>query len=120
VITEVAGSPFATVLTPANVEVSPTGKFVYTFNQTVSGTTPGTEGYQVDTTTGALTPVTGSPFTGVTGSDGSFDQSGAFLFTHPGTSLSVASVNTTTGALSTVASVTGVGQPSGFAVTDTH
>ena len=119
VITPGTGSPFATVFTPANVEVQPGGKFVFTFNQTVTGTNSGTEVYQLSAT-GALTPVTGSPFTGVTGSDGRFDQRGAFLFTHPGTALSAASVNTTTGALTTVASITGVGQPSGFAVTDTH
>jgi 6-phosphogluconolactonase (cycloisomerase 2 family) len=119
VITPATDSPFATAFTPANLEVHPGGKFVFTFDQTVTGANSGTEVYQFNAA-GALTPVTGSPFTGVTGSDGRFDQSGAFLFTHPGTALSVASVNITTGALSTVASVTGVGNPSGFAVTDTH
>ena len=38
VITPGTGSPFATVFTPANVEVLPGGKFVFTFNQTVTGT----------------------------------------------------------------------------------
>ena len=119
-ITQVTGSPFATVFTPANLEVHPSGKFVYTFNQTVSGTSP-TEGYQFDTTTGAVTPVVGSPFTALTASDGQFDQSGAFLFAHPSTTLTVFGVSSTTGALSSIAPpITAIGNPAAFAVTDTH
>jgi hypothetical protein len=118
-ITPVTGSPFATVFTPAHVRVHPSGKFVYTFNQNASDVTSPTEGYQIDATTGALTPVAGSPFTAVSASDGVFDQNGAFLFTHPGTSLSVASVNTATGALSSAApSITGVGQSTAWIASD--
>jgi 6-phosphogluconolactonase (cycloisomerase 2 family) len=116
--TAVTGSPFATVFIPANLEVHPSGKFVYTFNGTVSGTSP-VEGYQFNTTTGAVTPVAGSPFTAVTASDGQFDQSGAFLFTHPSTTLAVFSVSSTTGALASIAPpITNVGNPAEFAVTD--
>jgi lactonase family protein with 7-bladed beta-propeller len=120
VITPVTGSPFATVFTPANLEVHPSGKFVYTFNKTVSGTSPA-EGYQFDATTGAVIPVMGSPFTAVIASDGQFDQSGAFLFTHPGTTLAVSGVSSTTGGLSSIAPpITAIGNPAAFAVTDTH
>lgn len=120
-ITPVAGSPFATVFTPANLQVHPSGKFVYTFNQNVSDVTSPTECYQINATTGALNPVAGSPFTVVSASNGVFDQNGTFLFTHPGTSLSVASVNTATGGLSSAApSITGVGQSTAWVASDVH
>ena len=119
-ITPVTGSPFRTTFTPATLTVHPSGTFVYTFNQTVVGTSP-TEGFQFNTATGAVTPLSSSPFTTLTAPAGMFDQSGTFLFMHPGTSLSVASVNTTTGALSSIATpITGVGSPVGWAVTDPH
>ncbi len=119
-LTPVTGSPFATVYIPGHLEVYPSGGYVYTFNGTVSGTDP-VEGYQFNTTTGAVTPVVGSPFTAVEATDGEFDQSGAFLFTHPGTTLAVSAVSSTTGELSSVAPpITNIGQASFFAVTDTH
>jgi 6-phosphogluconolactonase (cycloisomerase 2 family) len=120
-ISPATGSPFTTVFIPASLTVHPSGKFVYTFNGTVSGTAPGTEGYQIDATTGALTPVVGSPFTAVTSSPGLFDQSGVYLFTHPGSTLSVATVHTSTGALSSIGSpITGLAPSVDFAVTDPH
>lgn len=117
-IAAVTGSPFATVFTPANMQVHPSGKFVYTFNENSAGVTSPTECYQINTTSGALTPVAGSPFTAVSAPEGLFDQNGVYLFSDQGTTLSVASVNTATGALSSVASLTNVGSPSAFAVTD--
>jgi len=121
-ITPVTGSPFATTLIPASLTVHPSGKFVYTFNGSVTGATPGTEGYQINATTGALTPVVGSPFTTVIGSKGEFDQSGAYLFTQTTGEVAVAAVNTTTGALSISGKpITGLGPSGGeFAVTDPH
>jgi 6-phosphogluconolactonase len=120
VITPVTGSPFKTTFTPATLTVHPSGTFVYTFNQTVVGTSP-TEGFQFNTATGAVTPLSSSPFTSLTAPAGMFDQSGAYLFMHPGTSLSVASVNTTTGALTSIATpITAIGSAVGWAVTDPH
>ena len=118
VITPATGSPFATTYTPSTLTVHPSGSYVYTFSQTVTGTSP-TEGFQFNTTTGALTAVAGSPFTALTAPAGEFDQSGLYLFMHPGTSLSVASVNTNTGALTSISSpITNIGSPVGWAVTD--
>lgn len=127
-LSAVTGSPFATVFTPASLTVHPSGKFVYTFSGSVSGTAPGTEGYQINTTTGALSLVVGSPFTTVTSSRGLFDQSGAYLFTLPSGEVAVAAVNTTTGALTVSAKpISGlvhtaaeVGSGGEFAVTDPH
>jgi 6-phosphogluconolactonase (cycloisomerase 2 family) len=75
------GSQFHTALAPIFLEVSPNGKFVYTFNQTdFSAQAPSQpmEGYGFSG--GALTALTGSPFTGLDASLGRFDQSGEFLF----------------------------------------
>ena len=120
VITQATGSPFATVYIPSTLTVHPNGTFVYTFNQTVTGTSP-TEGLQFNPTTGALSFLAGSPFTALTAPSGQFDESGAYLFMHPGTSVSVASVNTTTGALTSIATpIANVGSGVGWAVTDPH
>jgi DNA-binding beta-propeller fold protein YncE len=103
------GSPFATTYIPSTLAVHPSGKFVYTFNQTVSGTSP-MEGFAFSA--GLLAPLATSPFTSLTAPAGVFDQSGAYLFTHPGTSLAAVSVDTTTGALTSVGSpITSAGNP---------
>lgn len=120
VLTQAAGSPFATVYIPSTLTVHPNGVFVYTFNQTIVGTSP-TEGLQFDPTTGALSFLTGSPFNALIAPAGVFDESGAYLFMHPGTSASVASVDTTTGALTSIAApIANVGSPVGWAATDPH
>jgi len=122
VLTPVTNSPFATKFTPATLAVHPSGTVVYTFNQTVSGTSP-MEGFQFNTTTGALSELTTSPFTSLTAPAGTFDPSGAYLFMHPGASLTVASVNTTTGALSSIgAPIANAGNPvaQSWAATDPH
>jgi len=60
----VTGSPFAAGSGPRSVAVDPSGKFTYVANQcgvtcTVNGNV---SAYTIDSTTGALTPVSGSPF----------------------------------------------------------
>lgn len=118
VLTPAAGSPFPTTFTPGSLVVHPSGSFVYTFNETVLTTSP-MEGFQFNTTTGAVTPLASSPFTALTVTTGMFDQSGAYLFMHPDTTLTVASVDTTTGALTSIAApITNVGLPGAWAVTD--
>ena len=61
---------------PVDLAVSPNGTFVYTFD----GLSLPMEGYQLNTSTGAVTVLTESPFTGVNLNAGQFDQSGKFLF----------------------------------------
>jgi hypothetical protein len=85
-LTPVTGSPFATVYSPFNIAVQKnTGGaslYSFSFNDTITGFNP-IEGYQINATTGALTPDVGSPFSGVSsGSEGAFDQSGAYLFVY--------------------------------------
>jgi len=110
---------FATKNTPASFAVHPSGKLVYTFNGTVTGATA-VEGFTLDNT-GKLTELSGSPFTSMTANAGLIDDSGAYLFLHPGTSVSVQGINTTTGALTAIGQpISGIGGTAGWAVTDPH
>ncbi len=89
-LSAVAGSPFATVYSPFNIAVQPkstNGEFVYSFsiNDGNTSTNP-IEAYQLNTSTGALTAVTGSPFSLSTSTAwGQFDQSGSYMFIYSGT-----------------------------------
>jgi 6-phosphogluconolactonase (cycloisomerase 2 family) len=83
-LTEVTNSPFATTYTPVYVVTSPSGDFVYTFNQTTSqvGTVIAPmEGFTLNTTTGDMAELpTISPFANLLGQIGAFDQTGTYLF----------------------------------------
>jgi 6-phosphogluconolactonase (cycloisomerase 2 family) len=102
--TPVAGSPFQTTFAPYDLITLPNGKFIFTF-----GTNPSThqqgaiEGFQVNTQTGALATIAGSPFTGLpTVYTCQLDQSGTHSFcidALPGTKFSVLSIDSVTGAV---------------------
>ncbi len=80
-LTAVTGSPFATTYSPFTIAAEPTSsgeEFVYSFsiNDTDTGYNS-IEGFQLDTTSGALTELANSPFQNVfEGQWGQFDQSG--------------------------------------------
>ncbi len=83
-IAPVAGSPFATNYLPYSIAVQPStnGTLIYSFsiNATSTGYNP-IEGYALNTSNGALSALSGSPFSGISnGFWGQFDQSGQFLF----------------------------------------
>jgi hypothetical protein len=90
-IAQVTNSPFSTTYSPLNIAVQPTstgGEFVYSFSisDDDSAYNP-IEGFQLDTTSGALTKLSQSPFGSTTtptglGHWGQFDQSGDFLFVY--------------------------------------
>ncbi|HEV2468383.1 MAG TPA: hypothetical protein VGS78_04255 [Candidatus Sulfotelmatobacter sp.] len=87
-LTQVSGSPFTTVYSPYGIAMQPnsTGNLVYSFsiNDTDTGYNA-VEGFSLDSTTGALTAVAGSPFSGISdGFWGQIDQSGAYLFVYGG------------------------------------
>ena len=84
-ISEVPNSPFVTVNPSADVVVQPAngGTLLYSFGISTSGTDNPIEGYQLNTSSGALSAITGSPFTFI-GRDGQFDQSGEYLFAYDG------------------------------------
>jgi len=74
---------FATQNSPFTIAVQPNsgGNLVYSFgiNDTDTGYNP-IEGFQINSSTGALTAVSGSPFSNIQlGYWGQFDQTGAFL-----------------------------------------
>jgi len=83
-ITPVSGSPFATVYPPYRIAVQPSagGNLVYSFSISSTGTDSPIEGFTLNTSTGALSEMSGSPFSNAsgTGDSGQFDQSGAYLF----------------------------------------
>ncbi len=102
-IAPVTGSPFATTFVPFSFAVQPNtgGTLVYTFsiNATQTGYNP-IEGFQLNTTSGALTAATGSPYSGVSnGFWGQFDQSGTLLFVNGGV-INGSTVTTYLGAMS--------------------
>lgn len=101
--TEIAGSPFPTTTPPLDFAISPNGKFVYTFGTTSSSTSAPVEGFSIDPTTGALTPLTGSPFTTLPGAGPcKFEPSGGNMIcpdSYGGSKFMVFAANPTTGAL---------------------
>ncbi|MFZ0733441.1 MAG: hypothetical protein WAM79_14025 [Candidatus Sulfotelmatobacter sp.] len=87
-LTAVSGSPFTTDYSPFAIAMQPnsSGNLVYSFsiNDTDSEYNS-VEGFSLDSTSGSLTALSGSPFSGVSdGSWGQFDQSGAYLFVYGG------------------------------------
>jgi 6-phosphogluconolactonase len=124
-----SGSPFTTQYAPVNLAVQPNttnGNFVYSFSVNSLGFNA-IEGYQLDTTSGALTVLSTSPFGNLgTSPWGQFDQSGAYLFIFAGSagtgsnaSLGVLSVTAGTGDLAEPISPLPLDPTSGyFTVTD--
>jgi len=98
-LTEVAGSPFETGVTPSALAIAPSSKFVYVANFQDSTVTV----FSIDATTGVLTELTTSPFD--TGTDTlpqaiAISPSGSFLYVASldGT-ISAYNVDVNTGAL---------------------
>jgi 6-phosphogluconolactonase len=101
VLTEITGSPFAAGEGfPVSEVVSPDGKLLFVATQPSSNPTLGsTAVFSINSTTGALTPVTGSPFSTPGGGNGIVvDPTSKFLY-FAGNNLSAYSIDATTGAL---------------------
>jgi 6-phosphogluconolactonase (cycloisomerase 2 family) len=115
--TPVSGSPFVTTAAPYDVTISPNGKFLYM--PEVSGTTLAPlEGFQINTTTGVLTALSGSPFSSLpVVTLCQFDQAGlAMICAGSGAQMTALSANQTSGALTHAADFTA--SPFAFAVTN--
>jgi 6-phosphogluconolactonase len=106
-IENVPGSPFATDTGPYSIVADPSGSVLYTANSGVPTATEATPGsisaFTIDSSTGALTPVTGNPQPIAVHGAISIDPTGEFLFVPETNGVSVYAVNTTSGALSAVA-----------------
>ncbi len=61
-LTPVPGSPFKTEVDPVSITINPTGNFAYVMNKGDGIDRGSISAYRIDGTTGALTPVPGSPF----------------------------------------------------------
>lgn len=122
-LTPVAGSPFATGTTPQgvmNMAFDPNGRFAYVTNQNSSNVSA----YSIDATSGALTPVAGSPFAAGAGpSSVAVDPTGKFAYvTNAGSdNISAFTINATSGVLTpTTGSPFATGsEPEGVAVNPT-
>jgi 6-phosphogluconolactonase (cycloisomerase 2 family) len=63
VLSPIAGSPFPTGPNPISLAVSPSGKFLYAADDNFEGTgTPGVSAFAINVVTGALTEISGSPY----------------------------------------------------------
>jgi 6-phosphogluconolactonase (cycloisomerase 2 family) len=107
----VPGSPFAADDVPAAVLVHPSGHFLYTEDLALGPGLPlqGVSGFSIDSNTGALTPVTGSPFTAPTNADTTgfaIHPTGKFMYASSGTAANGVlawSIDSTSGALTALA-----------------
>ena len=115
-LSAVAGSPFAAGAQPVSVTVDPSGRFVYVVNTCVSSadcSAGNVSAYTINSSTGALSAVAGSPFAARTlPSSVTVDPSGRFAYVANSCetsrcatvgSVSAYSINSPTGALSAVA-----------------
>lgn len=100
ILTEAAGSPFAAQQGLFRALATPNGRFLYVTAPSDFGANNLVLGYAIDPTTGALTPVPGSPYT-VTAPNifADMDESGQFLYTNSGNSLVGFRIDPNTGAL---------------------
>jgi len=94
-ISPVLGSPFNTLYSPYSfaMQSNPGGVLLYSFSLVTDGTFNPIEGYQLNSSTGALTAVSGSPFLNFLGSEGEFDQAGNYLFVANETTLTAYQVS---------------------------
>ncbi len=107
-LTAISGSPFATGFKTSNpfpdIAVDSTSHYLY-----VASSGSHVAGFSIDQTTGALSPLPGSPYAAGTGANGipAFSPDGKFLYvvdeTTPTGSVSGYSINPTTGVLTPIA-----------------
>ena len=106
-LSPVPGSPFAASTNPFSVAVDPSGNFAYVANGCgdPACSLGNVSAYTIDRTTGALSPVPGSPFAaGSFPSSVTVDSSGNFTYVANffSNNVSAYSINRTTGALSPI------------------
>jgi DNA-binding beta-propeller fold protein YncE len=95
-LTALPGSPFPVGANPLSLVLGAGGTFLYTANP--DATHPSISGFRVDST-GALSPLTGSPFPLSVSHGMTTDQTGAYLYVTWGASIVGYAIDATTGAL---------------------
>jgi 6-phosphogluconolactonase len=101
-LTPVPGSPFPAGGNPLSLAVGGLysgngGKFLYTANPDV--TNPSISGFSIDPTSGALSPLSGSPFPLLVSHYIATDQTGAYLYVTSGANIVGYAIDAMTGAL---------------------
>jgi 6-phosphogluconolactonase len=86
----VTGSPFATDTGPFTIVVDPAGTVLYTGNTGAAGAS--ISGFSINSTTGVLTPITGSPQLVAVNNDIGIDPQGKFLFVTEGNTTGLVAV----------------------------
>ena len=115
-LTPVQGSPFAAGYDPYGVAIDPTGKFAFVVNNgTGSGKEEGNvSAFAINPSSGALTPVEGSPFTaGANPLAVAISRNGKFAYVvnYNSANVSIFAINARTGGLKQVKSLS-IGRPS--------
>ncbi|HSY96214.1 MAG TPA: beta-propeller fold lactonase family protein [Steroidobacteraceae bacterium] len=100
-LTEVSGSPFPAGGNPLSLAVGGGGKFLYSANP--DATNPSISGFSIDPTSGALSPLSGSPFKLPVSQYMATDQTGSYLYFTSGASVVGYGIDPTTGALTKLA-----------------
>ena len=93
----VPGSPFPAGGSPLSLAFGAGGMFLYSANPDAAH--PSISGFSVDQTTGALSPLSGSPFQLPVSHYMATDQSGSYLYITSGASIVGYAIDATTGAL---------------------
>jgi 6-phosphogluconolactonase len=105
-LTALPGSPFAAGHLPNRLTIDITGQFLYVANSgLVSGIPSGVSGFRIDSNTGVLTPVSGSPYPTASGAmDVAIDPGTKFAFAtnSPSNQVSAFSISPSTGGLTPV------------------
>lgn len=106
---QLVGSPFAGAQAPHALVVDPTGRYLYVENEGPVITLPGggsshgpatVSAYSINISTGALTPIAGSPYsTGIQSTGLAMDASGRYLYVAVSGGISGFSVSSSSGAL---------------------
>jgi len=96
-LTPVPGSPFPAGGNPLSLAVGGGGKFLYTANP--DATNPSISGFNIDPTSGALSPLNGSPFSLPVSNYMATDQTGTYLYVTSGANIVGYGIDATTGAL---------------------
>lgn len=98
---EVLGSPFPAGGNPLSLAVGGGGKFLYSANP--DATNPSISGFSIDPTSGALSPLSGSPFKLPVSQYMATDQTGSYLYVTSGASVVGYGIDPITGALTKLA-----------------
>lgn len=114
-LTQIAGSPFTTDYGTLGVAITPNGQFLYTMNGVnCCRTADSISAFQVNTTTGALTEISGSPFSVPgTPSFAVIHPNGGFLYpivASEGPAVIPFTINASTGALTATSNFYQLGQ----------